>query len=374
MLGIGIGWRPEIDLTVERLPGVDFVEVIAERLRPPRTPESLRLLHARGVTVIPHGVGLGLGGAEPPDPARLAHLAACARLLGSPLVSEHIAVVRAGGVEAGHLLPVPRSRDCLDVLVENVRLAQAVLPVPLALENVAALFGWPDDDLTEGEFLAELVARTGVRLLVDVANLHTNRLNQAVDPLDILACLPWDALGYVHVAGGHHRDGVWHDTHTRPPSADIYRLLGELCAATRPPGVLLEWDGDYPSDEVLADTLGQIRQVVESTTCHRTGPTTGHRSRPATSHRTGPTTGHRSRPALDASAAPPEPVGSFPASARSASPVGGARDRLAERYAELLRTLVLAGPAPAGFDVERLRLQAEGLAARRRRHQHPQPS
>lgn len=366
MLGIGIGWRPEIDLTVERLPGVDFVEVIAERLRPPRTPESLRLLRARGVTVIPHGVGLGLGGAEPPDPARLAHLAACARLLGSPLVSEHIAVVRAGGVEAGHLLPVPRSRDCLDVLVENVRLAQVALPVPLALENVAALFGWPDDDLTEGEFLAELVARTGVRLLVDVANLHTNRLNQAVDPLDVLASLPWDALGYVHVAGGHHRDGVWHDTHTRPPSADIYRLLGELCTATRPAGVLLEWDGDYPSDEVLADTLGQIRQVVESTTDAPSRPTTGAPSRPAT--------GYRSRPATGAPAEPAGPVGSVPAPPRSASSVGGARDRLAGRYAELIRTLVLAAPAPAGFDVERLRLQADRLAARRRRHQHPQPS
>lgn len=28
-LGLGIGWRPEIDLTVERLPELDFVEVFA---------------------------------------------------------------------------------------------------------------------------------------------------------------------------------------------------------------------------------------------------------------------------------------------------------------------------------------------------------
>nr|WP_192772072.1 DUF692 domain-containing protein [Plantactinospora soyae] len=373
MLGIGIGWRPEIDLTVERLPGVDFVEVIAERLRPPRIPESLRLLRARGVTVIPHGVGLGLGGAEPPDPARLAHLAACARLLGSPLVSEHIAVVRADGVEAGHLLPVPRSRDCLDVLVENVRLAQAALPVPLALENVAALFGWPDDDLAEGEFLAELVARTGVRLLVDVANLHTNRLNQAVDPLDTLAGLPWDALGYVHVAGGYPRDGVWHDTHTRPPSADVYQLLGELCARTRPPGVLLEWDGDYPSDEVLADTLGQIRRVVGSATDQRSPSTTDQRYS-STDQRPPTFTDQRSSSATGIRAGAPDPVGTFPAPHRSASSVGGARDRLAERYAELIRALVLAAPAPDGFDVERLRIQADRLAARRRRHQHPRPS
>ncbi|MDW5326296.1 DUF692 domain-containing protein [Plantactinospora sp. KLBMP9567] len=338
MLGIGIGWRSEIDLTVERLPGVDFVEVIAERLRPPRLPESLRLLRARGVTVVPHGVGLGLGGAEPPDRRRLAHLAACAELLEAPLVSEHVAVVRAAGLEAGHLLPVPRTRDCLEVLVANVRLAQAALPVPLALENVAALFGWPGDELTEGRFLAELVERTGVRLLVDVANLHTNRVNQSVDPLETLAGLPPDALGYVHVAGGQRQDGIWHDTHTRAPVDDVYQLLADLCTLARPPGVLLEWDGDYPSDQVLADTLGRIRRVVEERSTPHPGPVR----------------------------IPPPPI------RPSAQPdrVDAARSRLAARYAELLRTMLLAAPPPAGFDPERLRVQAERLAERRRRYAH----
>jgi len=47
-LGIGLGSRPEIDLAVERLPGVDFVEVIAENIRPSGLPASLRELRARG--------------------------------------------------------------------------------------------------------------------------------------------------------------------------------------------------------------------------------------------------------------------------------------------------------------------------------------
>ena len=74
------------------------------------------MLRGRGVPVIPHGVGLGVGGAEPPDPRRLAHLADCARALDAPLVSEHLAFVRAGGMEAGHLLPVPRTRAALSVV------------------------------------------------------------------------------------------------------------------------------------------------------------------------------------------------------------------------------------------------------------------
>ncbi|MBG0826226.1 DUF692 domain-containing protein [Planomonospora sp. ID67723] len=262
-LGVGIGWRPEIDLTVERLPGVDFVEVVAENIRPDRLPESLRVLRARGVPVIPHGVGLGVGGAEPPDPDRLAHLAACAEALGSPLVSEHLAFVRAGGLEAGHLLPVPRTRRALAVVTENVRRAQDALDgVPLALENVAALFGWPEDEMTEAEFLGELVAATGVKLLVDVANLYTNQVNLGLRAVDALDVLPLSELAYVHVAGGHSHGGVWHDTHTARVPDDVLDVLAELCARVDPPGVLLEWDADYPSDEALEAELGRIRGAM----------------------------------------------------------------------------------------------------------------
>ncbi|MGW0584456.1 multinuclear nonheme iron-dependent oxidase, partial [Streptomyces sp. NPDC002920] len=110
VLGTGIGWRPEIADAVERMPGIDWVEVVAENTCPGHLPESLLRLLDRGVTVVPHGVSLGLGGAERPDEARLAALAERAEALGAPLVSEHIAFVRAGGaltaspgLEAGHL-------------------------------------------------------------------------------------------------------------------------------------------------------------------------------------------------------------------------------------------------------------------------------
>lgn len=96
-LGIGIGWRPEIAEAVEALTGVDWVEVVAENICADHLPDSLTRLRERGVTVVPHGVSLGLGGADRPDPARLAALGEKAVALGAPLVTEHIAFVRAGG-------------------------------------------------------------------------------------------------------------------------------------------------------------------------------------------------------------------------------------------------------------------------------------
>ncbi|HEX4721679.1 MAG TPA: DUF692 family protein, partial [Pseudonocardiaceae bacterium] len=63
---VGIGWRPLIELVVERPAGVEFVEAIAEGIAARALPDSLRALRSRGIPVVPHGVSLSLGGGGRP--------------------------------------------------------------------------------------------------------------------------------------------------------------------------------------------------------------------------------------------------------------------------------------------------------------------
>ncbi|MFE1885427.1 DUF692 domain-containing protein, partial [Streptomyces diastatochromogenes] len=273
----------------------------------------------------------------PPDEGRLTALAERVEALGAPLVTEHIAFVRAGGaltasphLEAGHLLPVPRTRDALDVLCENVRIAQEALPVPLALENIAALFSWPGEEMTEGQFLAELVERTGVRLLIDVANLHTNHVNRGEDPAEALAALPLEAIAYVHVAGGFERDGVWHDSHAHPVPRPVLDILTDLASRVAPPGVLLERDENFPEPAELEGELGAIRGAVAA---GRAAAVVGGAARPGGGV---------------AVLAPPE-----------------ARQRLGVAQAAVLSSLVAGTPVPEGFDRARMGVQARALAAKR---------
>jgi uncharacterized protein len=257
--GVGIGWRDELAGFVDRRRGLGFVEVVAERFHDREAlPAGLARLRERGVPVVPHGVRLSLGSAAAPDPERVGRLAGLAERLGSPLVSEHVAFVRGGGLEAGHLLPVPRTRDALDVLVGNVRLAQAELSVPLALEHVAALLEWPAPELDEAAFLTGLLERTGAWLLLDLANLHANARNHGGDPLAFLDALPLERVAYVHVAGGVERDGLYHDTHAHPTPPEVLDLLTALCARSDPPGVMLERDDAYPPAPELAAELDAI--------------------------------------------------------------------------------------------------------------------
>ncbi|MCL3992223.1 DUF692 domain-containing protein [Streptomyces lavenduligriseus] len=347
-LGTGIGWRPEIADAVEAMAGIDWVEVVAENVCPGHLPHSLLRLRERGVTVVPHGVSLGLGGADRPDAGRLTALAERAEALGSPLVTEHIAFVRAGGeltasprLEAGHLLPVPRTRDALDVLCENVRIAQDALPVPLALENIAALFSWPGEELTEGQFLSELVERTGVRLLIDVANLHTNHVNRGEDPAEALAALPVEAIAYVHVAGGFERDGVWHDSHAHPVPRPVLDILSDLAGRVAPPGVLLERDENFPEPVELERELAAIREAVAA-------------GRGLAGERAAERTAVRGAGGAGAGG-----VGVL------ARPVAGVRERLGVAQTAVLSALVAGTPVPEGFDRVRMGVQARALAAKR---------
>ena len=272
---MGVAWRPPLgDWLLDRADDhrhrLRFSEVVAENTSVAGLPEKLAALVTRGVAVVPHGVGLGLAGADLPDPRRLAHLADLAAALGAPLVSEHVAFVRAGAggddelhadvLEAGHLVPAPRTREALGVLVENVRAAQDALPVPLALENVAATLAWPEDELDEPAFLTELVERTGCWVLLDVANLYATCRAHGGDPHALLARMPLERVAYGHVAGGAVQHGVYLDTHAHPVPAAVLDLVSDLLERTGPQGppLLLERDEDV-SVATVAPELEALR-------------------------------------------------------------------------------------------------------------------
>jgi uncharacterized protein len=264
-LGLGVGWRPELAWLIERRADLGFVEILAEScLSEKHIPAAVHVLRERHVQVVPHGISLSLGGADWPDLSRLSHLAQLAKALKAPLVSEHLAFVRAGGLESGHLLPLPRTAEALKVVVRNVKAAQAALGVPLALENIATLFEWPDPEMTEAQFLAEVLDQTGALLLLDVENLYANACNHGVNPMNFMDSVPLAQLAYVHVAGGVlGHDGLYHDTHAHAVAQPVMRLLSALLARCQPSGVMVERDDDFPSDAQMHAELDAVAELLK---------------------------------------------------------------------------------------------------------------
>jgi uncharacterized protein (UPF0276 family) len=263
---LGIGWRPELALAIDRRKDVEFVEVLYENVAGQPIPQALLNLRERGVTVIPHAVSMSLGGAERPNIRRIREWNQLANALDAPFVSEHIAFVRAGGKESGHLLPVPRTKGALKVLTENILCAREHLTVPLVLENIAMLCDWKNSEMDEAEFITALLENTGCLLLLDVANLYANSLNHNFNAVEFLKKLPLSKIAYVHTAGGVFTKGIYHDTHAHPVVADVHNLLAELLRLASPPRVMLERDDNFPNTEVLNTELDTIANVLTGNT------------------------------------------------------------------------------------------------------------
>jgi hypothetical protein len=276
-LGLGIGWRGALADATLRRGDLGFVEIVADDyFFASAIPEPLQRLRERGVMIVPHGLGLSLGGAEPIEQWRVDALAQVAKLVQAPLVSEHLAFVRAGGLETGHLLQLPRTRAMLDVVVENIHQAEESLPVPLALENVSTLFDWPGAEMDEGAFLNEICQRTEAMLLLDIENVYANMRNLGGDPISFLEKLPLQRIAYVHIAGGIETAGVYHDTHAQPIPEEVLALLEELCVRTPVPGVLLERDDRFPTEAELNAELDAIAAAMHHGAARRTAAEYAH--------------------------------------------------------------------------------------------------
>jgi uncharacterized protein len=262
-LGVGLGFRepflPELFLNRDR---VDFLEITVEHYlnASPEKDQELELL-AGHFPLIPHGLNLSLGSAEGLDEAHLRQLSALVRRLDPPWWSEHIAFTRAGGVEIGHLAPLPFTHEAVEVLCRNIDTARGWIDAPLILENISYTVSLPGNDRSEAEFLSQVLERTGCGLLLDVTNLHANAVNHGLDPGVILNELPWERVVQLHFVGGVWEDGLLVDSHSQPTPAEVWALMETVVARAPVKGAILERDENLPPFAELCGELERAREI-----------------------------------------------------------------------------------------------------------------
>lgn len=267
---VGLGWRADLAAGIlGSLDRVDLVEVIADDWvdLPRRKRRALATLAAQ-VPVVLHGVGLGLASAEPVAETRLAAFARLASEAGVERWSEHLAFVRGGGVEIGHLAAPPRTESTLDGAAKNLQRAARVVGALPEVENVATLIDPPGSDRDELAWISGVLAASGAAMLLDLHNLHANAVNFGFDARAFLDRFPLERVRTIHLAGGRWIRAPGGGSrllddhqHTVPP--EVYELLAYVAArAPQPLDVILERDGRFESVAPLLAELDRARSVL----------------------------------------------------------------------------------------------------------------
>ena len=263
-LGAGVSLRREHVADAFVAPeSVDLVEIVADHYfaRDRRTRDALRALSER-FTVVPHGLDLSLGSADGIERGYLDRLSVVIAAVQPPYWSEHVAFTRAGGRRIGHLAPLPFTYEALDALCANVARVGAVVGSPLILENIACSFDIPYGEMSEAQFLAALVERSGCGLLLDVANFYYNALNRKLDPFALLAEFPLYAVVQCHLAGGHRAHGEWIDSHAFPVPEAVWQLFEEVERRAPLRAAIVERDENLPPFAELADEAARARAIM----------------------------------------------------------------------------------------------------------------
>ena len=264
--GFGLGMRTEhYDAYLSGTAPVDFVEIISENFmgeggRPLHLLERAR----QNYPVAMHGVSMSIGSADGLRADYLARLKRLADRIEPLWVSDHLCWTGVDGFNSHDLLPLPYTREALEIAARNIALAQDLLDRPLLIENPSSYIHFADDAMAEWEFLAELTRRTGCYLLLDINNIYVSATNHGFDPLAYLAGIPLERVRQVHLAGhSAGQDGLLIDTHDHPVPDPVWALYAQAMPRLGEVAVMIERDDDIPPLETLLDELALARRLAK---------------------------------------------------------------------------------------------------------------
>ena len=275
---IGLGLRsPHYRQFLDDHPAVDWLEVHTENFLDQsgfdwHVLQQLR----RDYRFSLHGVGLGLGSARGFSESHLERVRSLVERVDPMLVSEHLCWGAVHDRHLNDLLPLTLNRPMLELFAARIGRVQDVLGRQLLLENVSTYVRFHADAMSEAEFMAQLVKRTGCALLLDVNNLYVNQCNHGEDALAAIAAIDPGSVGEIHLAGHLVTPEAVIDHHGARVAPQVWKLYEAALARFGAVPSLIEWDTDVPALDVLlgeADRARDLARVARPATYHAYAPT-----------------------------------------------------------------------------------------------------
>jgi hypothetical protein len=265
----GVGFKPcHFDALQADVAPPGFIEVHAENyMGAGGTPHAQLTTLRERLPVSLHGVGLSIGGEDPPDPAHLDRLLKLIARYRPAVFSEHLAWSTHDGRFFNDLLPLRYDTRTLVRACAHIDQVQDRLGVRMLLENPATYLELEGGTYDEPDFLAAIVRRTGCGLLLDVNNIHVSCHNNGRDPLAYLAALPLRAVREIHLAGhAEERDAggdlLLIDNHGSPVADAVWALYTHTLTMTGPVATLIEWDNHVPDYATLREEARRAEAIL----------------------------------------------------------------------------------------------------------------
>jgi uncharacterized protein len=263
LAGLGLKAEHYRDILASE-PDLGFFEIHAENYMGEGGPPHRYLSAIRERYEISlHGVGLSIGGPRSLDREHLCRLKALSQRYRPFLFSEHLAWSTHDTGYLSDLLPLPYTKETLQRVTDHIDETQEFMGRPMLLENPSSYLAFEESTLGEAEFIAEIAARTGCGLLLDVNNVFVSAQNLGTDAVSYIDAYPLRHVQEIHVAGHDAvRDPAGEtlliDAHGSDVDSAVWSLYSEVIARTGPVPTLIERDNNVPP---FADLLAEAQRA-----------------------------------------------------------------------------------------------------------------
>ena len=215
-----------------------------------------------------HSVGLSLGSADGVNTGDLSKLAALCERYRPAMVSDHLSFSGNAHDRFADLLPVPYTQESFDHFAVQVGRVQQRLGRQMLIENPSCYLAYRDSQMSEVEFLAALIHRTGCGLLLDINNVVVTTGNLGGAAEDYLSAIDPDWVGEIHLAGHateqHDSGPLYIDDHGSVVSARVWDLYAGFIQRVGPKPTLIEWDTDVPDYAILMAEANKADAILEA--------------------------------------------------------------------------------------------------------------
>jgi uncharacterized protein (UPF0276 family) len=242
---------------------VDFFEIISENFINTRgRPFEILMKLREEFDICMHGVSLSVASVENVNWDYLGKIKELMTIVEPLVISDHLCFTGSSERNLHNLLPFSYTEANLNRISEKVKIIQDFLGRQFVLENLSAYFSLANSEMMESEFLNELSRITGCGILLDINNLYVNSINQKFNANDWLSKINIKNVNQIHLAGFTDFGDYLFDTHALPVHQPVWDLYESIIQKNLEIPVLIEWDEDIPSFEILQEEAFKARKIA----------------------------------------------------------------------------------------------------------------
>jgi uncharacterized protein (UPF0276 family) len=263
--GLGIGLRDEFMYDIISKNSIlkpNWLEIIPENwlIIPKKHLKIFEQLIAK-YPIVCHGVSLSIASSKKQfDKKFLSQIKIFLDRYNFQNYSEHFSFCNYNGVQTHELLPPAFNKKSIKTIVNNIDYVQNILQRELILENTAWYYAI-DSQMSESDFLNEICAKSGAKMIFDINNVYVNSKNHNFSATSFIDKLNLKNIAYYHIAGHSKiKDGTLIDSHNKRVKKSVLKLMEYVVKKHNAP-MILERDNNIPALQTLTKEFNIINEA-----------------------------------------------------------------------------------------------------------------